>query len=348
MLRLEHLLFNPYKGRILATVRALWQDKVSGRWKLHWFRLSIFKWLILYGYFLENGCLQRGQHKHWLCFVYISKVEVTYFLTVKSFSPTLSCVLFPTTVIFHYNAPCRAIVPQMSLHAPSWSERDAQSNFCEEDYAITPYIAEFVNTLSNLAYVICGCIGLWRERSNSNRTRCIGYYGLIIVGICSGLFHSLLRFWAQMADDLSMFLATAPILYRLLTASSSAQQSQNIALALSATLTLISAIHVVADEALLHCSTFGVMIIAIAFLTNSFLRKHGNITGKSGASKDAAKSLPRTTSQLRSSAQWGAISFGLGFALWVVDVTPQGCSMLRNLRAQVGLPWAFLLELHGW
>lgn len=29
---------------------------------------------------------------------------------------------------------------------------DLPCSFCEEDYAVTPYIAEFVNTLTNVAY----------------------------------------------------------------------------------------------------------------------------------------------------------------------------------------------------
>ena len=36
----------------------------------------------------------------------------------------------------------------------------------------------------------------------------------------------------------------------------------------------------------------------------------------------------------------------LGYLLWNIDL--EFCMQLRELRAQVGLPWAWLLELHGW
>jgi dihydroceramidase len=36
----------------------------------------------------------------------------------------------------------------------------------------------------------------------------------------------------------------------------------------------------------------------------------------------------------------------VAFILWNIDL--EMCSELRSLRKQVGLPWAWLLELHGW
>ncbi len=36
----------------------------------------------------------------------------------------------------------------------------------------------------------------------------------------------------------------------------------------------------------------------------------------------------------------------IGYALWNVDL--EFCAELRRLRERIGLPWAWLLELHGW
>lgn len=38
--------------------------------------------------------------------------------------------------------------------------------------------------------------------------------------------------------------------------------------------------------------------------------------------------------------------FNLGFYLWVIDGWI--CGFLRSARKRIGLPLAFLLELHGW
>lgn len=44
---------------------------------------------------------------------------------------------------------------------------------------------------------------------------------------------------------------------------------------------------------------------------------------------------------------WGAVAtLVLAFAVWNVDL--ERCHALRALRARLGLPWAWLLELHGW
>lgn len=37
-------------------------------------------------------------------------------------------------------------------HSGFWGPPTSACNFCEEDYAVTRYVAEFINTLTNLAY----------------------------------------------------------------------------------------------------------------------------------------------------------------------------------------------------
>ncbi len=38
--------------------------------------------------------------------------------------------------------------------------------------------------------------------------------------------------------------------------------------------------------------------------------------------------------------------FGIGYAVWLVDEF--ACGLLTSCRHAIGLPWAFVLELHGW
>jgi dihydroceramidase len=51
------------------------------------------------------------------------------------------------------------------------------------------------------------------------------------------------------------------------------------------------------------------------------------------------------------SRMWEMIRYGLsiflgGFLLWHLDRVH--CSQLRRWRHQMGMPWGFVLELHGW
>lgn len=76
-------------------------------------------------------------------------------------------------------------------------------SFCEEDYAFTPYVAEFINTISNLAYCYCAYLytkdGSWDLQAAA----------LTLVGIGSFAFHATLMHEAQYADDLSMLILAA-------------------------------------------------------------------------------------------------------------------------------------------
>ena len=41
-----------------------------------------------------------------------------------------------------------------------------------------------------------------------------------------------------------------------------------------------------------------------------------------------------------------AVTFIVGYALWHLDF--QTCRMLRQFRHEIGIPYGFLLEFHGW
>ena len=45
-----------------------------------------------------------------------------------------------------------------------WGVPTASIDWCEQNYAITPFVAEFWNTLSSLAMVIAGVVGLSTRR----------------------------------------------------------------------------------------------------------------------------------------------------------------------------------------
>ncbi|KAF0713160.1 Aste57867_4490 [Aphanomyces stellatus] len=73
-----------------------------------------------------------------------------------------------------------------------WSPATAAINWCERDYAVSYFVAEFWNTLSNALYVVVGL------RALLNTQRCpwqISAAALccVFTGIFSGLFHASLQ-----------------------------------------------------------------------------------------------------------------------------------------------------------
>ncbi|RAL10184.1 ceramidase [Aspergillus homomorphus CBS 101889] len=218
---------------------------------------------------------------------------------------------------------------------PFWGPPSSHSNFCEEDYMITRYTAEFINTLTNLIYVlyaIHGLVHLPRNPSPSLSRR-IPYYGLIGVGICSAGFHMSLKYHTQMMDDLSMLLTTTPLLHRVLTVNADPRGSSLVAMALGSALVALAAVHVATDELILHAVSFVVSVTVIGVRTMQLLARRTVV----GSAERRA---------LWRMVVFGALIFNVGYAVWLVDGWV--CEWLRGWRALVGLPWAFLLELHGW
>jgi len=83
-----------------------------------------------------------------------------------------------------------------------WGIPTASIDWCEQNYAVTPWIAEFWNTLSSLAMVIAGGVGVYTRRF-AGEVR-IAFALLILVGLGSIAFHATLRFELQMLDELPM------------------------------------------------------------------------------------------------------------------------------------------------
>jgi dihydroceramidase len=225
-----------------------------------------------------------------------------------------------------------------------------------QDYNITPYIAEFVNTLTNATYgtstknhpqhksslltqippVIYGLHGLRRVRPKPTggllSTLAFPYWGLIGVGLLSAWFHATLKYHSQMGDDLSMFLAVGAILHQLLCFHATPSQRRAYTALILGTVGPISVYHVWADEIYVHEITFAVMIFMVSRLTRKLIKRQVK-------SEQSRKKLGRM-------ATFGIGSGLFGYFLWNIDF--HLCGYVTRFKHWVGLPWGFLFELHGW
>lgn len=81
---------------------------------------------------------------------------------------------------------------------PKHQDRELRSS---QDYLVTHYVAEFFNTITSLAYIAYGIHGI-----NRNKRQLVSpfaavnapYWGLMSVGIASGVYHASLKFKTQM------------------------------------------------------------------------------------------------------------------------------------------------------
>ena len=103
--------------------------------------------------------------------------------------------------IFRWNYPDSS-VPGV------WGETTSTIDWCEENYVVSPYIAEWSNTLTNSVFILSAIYTTYSAYKNKLEKRflLIGFgYGL--VGVGSWLFHMTLKYRFQLLDELPMIYA---------------------------------------------------------------------------------------------------------------------------------------------
>lgn len=217
-----------------------------------------------------------------------------------------------------------------------WSPPTSTANFCEEDYVITRYVAEFINSLTNVAYVYfalrymygSGSRGLFAPNWDAQSMALLG------LGIGSFLFHASLRQTLQFVDELSMFGLCWSFLQGTLTARQSPTKARFITASLAFTITLVSAFYVWSGNILYHVIAFATMMVLVTLRGQYLFHR-------------AKPRFPDDKSRSWNIRTWQSIFICLcGYVLWNIDL--EYCAELRSLRERVGLPWAWLFEFHGW
>ncbi|KAI3530781.1 alkaline phytoceramidase [Colletotrichum filicis] len=217
-----------------------------------------------------------------------------------------------------------------------WGYPTSKANFCEEDYIFTRYMAEFINCLSNATYIY---LALKYPRANSKaavpwyRTLDIQSIGLLAVGIFSGVFHGTMHQETQLLDDLSMLVLAGSLVQPLYAFRQSRAAGAAITTILWLGIATMAVIYVRSGDIAIHVATF------TGLLTFVWPRTLFIVYWTGRYSKEQQKRLMKQF--------WKAcIILIVGFTLWHIDL--EYCAELRAARKSLGLPAAWLLELHGW
>lgn len=217
--------------------------------------------------------------------------------------------------------------PARNYHNCYWGLPTSSANFCEQDYTVTPYVAEFVNTVSNVAYITLAIYG-YRRRPQSS---ILPWIALSLVGVLSGLYHaSMLMHW-QWGDMLSMHIGAGVVLQRIYTRNLDATATTRFNVALVSFIGVIVLLRQLTGSDLFHDMAFGVVVMASSVTTRRAIK---------------ADPVEGFRVKARRQAYTGTALGATAYALWLVDVFL--CDRLRGMREVVGLPWAWILELHGW
>ncbi|KAI5306545.1 hypothetical protein KEM56_000347 [Ascosphaera pollenicola] len=220
-------------------------------------------------------------------------------------------------------------------YEPYWGEPTSHMNFCENDYEFSPYFGEFINTVTSFAYVAFGAYPLFRQwgaGSKSSWHHSLSYISLIIVGIGSALFHMTMKYELQLVDDLSMLLGASTMLHLVLTLDDSWQKKLYVFVGIFTALSASVWAHVYTGDSTLHQIVFGSMVFTTGYKLVKLNKMH---------IKDS-----QLQQKLLDLMTFAICVLTVAYITWCFDTII--CDALRRNRAYLGLPWAWLLELHGW
>ncbi|KII95372.1 hypothetical protein PLICRDRAFT_34220 [Plicaturopsis crispa FD-325 SS-3] len=223
------------------------------------------------------------------------------------------------------------------LQAGLWGPHTGTTDFCEINYQITDYIAEFINTFSNVSYIILGAIGFYYIRRERLPTRvALCYACLVVIGLGSFLYHATLMRTAQMMDELPMMWEATLLLYACMATSSARPKpafSPSLAIAHIAVAVAFCVMDFVMDNPVYHDIGFGTLVAAAIARVVYLLKTQ--VPPDSSARTDAPALFYK-----------GVSMFILGFVIWNLDIFL--CDAMLPLKEKLGLPWAYVLEGHAY
>lgn len=214
-----------------------------------------------------------------------------------------------------------------------WGKPTSTIDWCEENYVVSKYIAEALNTVTNAVFIALASFATYHAYSNKLEPRFI-YIGLgfLLVGVGSWLFHMTLKYHFQLLDELPMIYATCIPFWSVFSEFKTKQESLLVAAGIFMAANSLTVIYLFFKDPTIHQ-------VAYALLNACVVIKSALLTHKYVPDAKAKTHLNRTMGL-------GVSIFIFGYFLWNLDI--HFCSQVRSLRRSWGMPYGFLLEGHGW
>jgi len=182
-------------------------------------------------------------------------------------------------------------------------------------YAVTPYVAEFWNTVSSIPIAFFGLCGIVLGHRNVKfkTSFILGYALLGLVGIGSAFFHATNRYFAQLLDELPMLFADVVLLYCILEHEPKPRFPKLVGFLTAVTIAETAIYMLLPSLYLVFFSIYGLVVLVIVYLSIQSVYYKSTF----------GSLIPKRLMIMASILYW------VGFALWVTE----------NL---------FCLQLPGW
>lgn len=230
-----------------------------------------------------------------------------------------------------------------------WGPTTSTLDWCEKNYEVTYYMAEFWNTVTNLAMILPALIGIYESRKQGLELRysiCFGFF--LLVGIGSWLFHMTLMYEMQLMDELPMVWGAAYMYYCLEKAETKVGDTQarrGIGLLMFLYSLIVSVVYISSlQNPLFHEGAYGLLVFMTLIKAIRLQRQNGKFI-----------KVPLF--------YLGCFLYTLGFILWNIDnhFCPRITQLRDSLRpapttAEADSPHPLrglldlspLTQLHGW
>ncbi|KAK4188002.1 ceramidase-domain-containing protein [Podospora australis] len=234
-------------------------------------------------------------------------------------------------------------IPYREARSGFWGEQTSTLNWCEEDYNISFYCAEVINTLTNLVFMYLGLKGLRNVfEFHHSRVFIPIFLGYIIVGLGSMAFHTTLKYEMQLADELPMIYTVCTMAFATFSYRRSTPVKVLIGAALFGLALFITVYYLYAKDPVFHQVAYGLLTATTIF--RGFYVMEWDL--RPAMKKRNPVNCDRYMKEMYKLAMTGILMFLAGFLLWNLDNI--FCRHLTHTKRQILLPWAVILEGHGW
>ncbi|KAK4457414.1 alkaline ceramidase 3 [Cladorrhinum samala] len=234
-------------------------------------------------------------------------------------------------------------IPYREARSGLWGEPTSTLNWCEEDYNITFYCAEFINTITNVVFMWLGFKGLHNViKYGHSKVFIIVFLGYIVVGLGSMAFHTTLKYEMQLADELPMIYTVCIMAYATFSYRRPLRIQILIAVGLVGLASFITIYYLYAKDPVFHQVAYGL-------LTASTIFRGFYVTAyklKPAVCRRNPVEGELIMKQMYKLATTGILMFLAGFFVWNMDNI--FCRHITETKQQIQLPWSAILEGHGW
>ncbi|SAM08968.1 hypothetical protein [Absidia glauca] len=224
-------------------------------------------------------------------------------------------------------------IPQEDYY---WGPVTSTIDWCEENYSLSPYMAEVVNATTNLSFAFLTLFGVYNTlRNNCRKSFVLAHLGILFVGIGSWLFHMTLQYEWQLMDELPMIYVSCIMTYFSIELYSKPKFGWPLIGFLVGYSVFVTWSYLIINDPVFHQVAYAFVIFIIVI-----------------RSLYTVLSLPRTATydyeypRLLKLLKLAAAGFIISFGVWNID--NQCCSYLRHFRSMVPYALGALTQLHGW